>query len=228
MPAHCQALNISSKTISNYYQIINMSFTNPNSRLEAFCDGVFAIAITLLILDMKVPALESIHSVDDLWHSVSQLWPSFFALCLSFVIILISWIGQHNLIRTVDKTSPQFQLANGFFLFTVVFIPFPTAFMAEYLNTPYAQPAIVLYCLNGILHNIGWNALYRYMLKPKPLVKDNIGVDYIKKKSQGAKYGFFIYSAIAILAWWLPYVALVLSVSIWLYWLYISISIKEK
>lgn len=205
-----------------------MSFTNPNSRLEAFSDGVFAIAITLLILDMKVPPLESVHSVHDLWYNVGQLWPSFFALSLSFVIILISWIGHHNLIKLADKTSPQFQMANGFFLFTVIFTPFPTAFMAEYLNTPYAQPAIVVYCLNSILHNIGWNGLYRYMLKPKPLIKENVDVDYIKKNSQGAKYGFFIYSANAILAWWFPYVALVISVSIWIFWLYVSISIREK
>src|SRR4030067_3087085 len=121
-----------------------------NERLEFFSDGVFAIAITLLILDIKVPPLESVHSVVNVWRSIGQLWPSFFALSLSFVIILIAWLGHHNLLRAVDKTSPSFQIANGFFLFTIIFIPFPTAFMAEYLNTPFAQPAIVFYCLNGI------------------------------------------------------------------------------
>jgi hypothetical protein len=100
--------------------------------------------------------------------------------------------------------------------------------MAEYLNTPYAQPGIVMYCLNGILHNIGWNMLYRYILKPKPLMKASIGVPYIKKISRGAKYGFFLYTAITLLALWLPYVALIICVLTWVYWLYLSASIKHE
>src|SRR4030095_16646080 len=107
------------------------------------CDGVFAIAITLLILEIKVPPVDSVHSVNEVWHSVGRLWPSFFALTLSFTIILISWIGHNNLLKLIDKTSSQFQLANGYFMFTIILMPFSTAFMAEYLNTPFAQPAIV-------------------------------------------------------------------------------------
>ena len=206
---------------------MNLS-ANPNTRLEAFCDAVFAIAITLLILDMKVPPLESVHSAKDVWLNLSRLWPSFFALCLSFVIILIAWIGHHNLLKSLDKTSTKFQFANGFFLFTVMFIPFPTALMAEYLNTPYAQPAIMLYCLNGILHNLGWNMLYRYALTPKSLVKTSIGKEHIYKNGQGARYGFFLYSIIAILSVWLPYVALIISVLIWIFWLYVSINIHPE
>ncbi len=199
-----------------------------NNRVEAFSDGVFAIAITLLILDIKVPPVESISSVADVWTDIGRLWPSFFALCLSFIIILISWVGHHNLLKTLDKTSPQFQFANGFFLFTVMFIPFPTAFMAEYLNTPFAQPAVEVYCLNGILHNIGWNLLFRYILKPKLLLKASISIESVKKVQKGSQYGFFIYLAIAVLAWWLPYVAIVLSLLIWIYWLYLGINVNSE
>ena len=56
---------------------------------------------------------------------------------------------------------------------------------------------------------------------------DSVSVVAIKKSSQGPKYGFFIYAAIALLAWWLPYVALAISVLIWIYWLYVSLSLKE-
>ena len=126
-----------------------------NARLETFCDGVFAIAITLLILEIKVPPLDSVHSVADLWRDVGKLWPSFFALSLSFMIILISWLGHHNLLKAIDKTSSQFLLANGYFLFTLILMPFSTAFMAEYLDTSYAQPGIVVYCLNALVHNTG-------------------------------------------------------------------------
>ena len=199
-----------------------------NERLEMFSDGVFAIAITLLILEIKVPPLESVRSVADVWRDVGRLWPSFFALTLSFVIILISWIGHHNLLKTIDKTSPQFQFANGFFLLTVIIIPFPTAFMAEYLNTSFAQPAIVVYCLNSLLHNIGWILLERYILVPKPRVKDSLGVGPLKKVQKSSKYGFFINLALVLLAWWVPYLALILCVSLWTYWIYVSVSIKQE
>lgn len=202
-----------------------MTETNPNARLEAFCDGVFAIAITLLILELKVPPIESIHSEEDVWQGLIKLWPSFFALGLSFIIILIAWIGHHNLMKTLEKTSGQFQIANGFFLFTVIFIPFPTAMVAEYLNTSYAQPAIVFYCLNGLLHNIGWNVLYLGIFKPVPLVKSHIGVEEMKKNSKGAKYGLVVYAAIALLSWWFPYTALIISLILWMFWLYFSAKI---
>ena len=91
-----------------------------NSRLETFCDGVFAIAITLLILNIKVPQVESVHSGADVWRDVGRLWPSFFALSLSFTVIFISWIGHHNLLKAIDKSSPQFVGANGFFMFTII------------------------------------------------------------------------------------------------------------
>jgi uncharacterized membrane protein len=99
-----------------------------NQRLEMFTDGVFAIAITLLIIEIKVPPLHSMHSIRDVWYAIGILWPSFFALGLSFIIIFISWLGHHNVLKMLDDTSTQFQVANGFFLFTVIIIPFPTAF----------------------------------------------------------------------------------------------------
>lgn len=218
-------------TETNGYKITRtnmMELTNKNSkvnqRLETFCDGVFAIAITLLILDIKVPPLESVHSVADVWYAVGQLWPAFFALSLSFTIILISWIGHHNVLGVVDKTSSQFQVANGYFMFTIILMPFSTAFMAEYLNTPFAQPAIVFFCLNSMLHNTGWILLHRSIVKPVSLVKDSMAAAIHKKARRGAHYGFFIYTGIAILSWWLPYVALVLSVLTWVYWLYLSLA----
>lgn len=199
-----------------------------NARLETFCDGVFAIAITLLILDVKVPQVEAVHSVRDVWRDVGDLWPSFFALSLTFVIILISWLGHHNLLKGVDKTSARFQLANGYLLFTVILMPFFTAFMADYLNTPYAQPAIVCFCLNTALHNTGWIALHRSILKAEPpLVRDATALDASRKAYRGALYGLALYTAIGVSAWWAPHVALSITVLSWIYWLYVSLAVRN-
>jgi uncharacterized membrane protein len=192
-----------------------------------FCDGVFAIAITLLILEIKVPAVQTVNTVGDVWHAIGHLWPSFFAFVLSFTIILISWIGHNNLLLLVDKTSSQFQLANGYFMFTIVLMPFSTAFMAEYLDTALAQPAIFFFCLNSLLHNTGWLLLHRSIVRPVSLLKSARAMEAHKKARKGAQYGFVIYSSLVFLALWLPRLTLVIAVSTWIYWLYLSIEVKK-
>jgi len=199
-----------------------------NARLEAFCDGVFAIAITLLIIEIKVPPVGSVQSVAEVWRAFLHLWPSFLALSLSFVIIFISWLGHHNLLKNIERTSAPFQIANGYLLFTVILMPFFTAFMAEYLNTPFAQPAIVCYSLVSLLHNTGWFFLHRSIASAEPpLVEDPIARALGQKAYRGTQYGFVIYASLALLAWWLPYVALLLIVATWLFWLYVSIAVKH-
>ena len=67
--------------------------TNPNGRLEAFCDGVFAIAITLLVIDLAVPAPDTVRSTPDLWAALGRMAPVVFAFVLSFLVILITWFN---------------------------------------------------------------------------------------------------------------------------------------
>src|SRR4051812_10998494 len=116
------------------------SENNPNARLEFFCDGVFAIAITLLVIEIKVPHLDHIHSPADLSHALAALWPSYLAFVFSFGAVLVSWINHTYLFSLIDKSSRLFYYANGFFMLTVAFIPFPTAVLAEYIGTPFAGP----------------------------------------------------------------------------------------
>ena len=96
--------------------------TEAPGRVEAFSDGVFAIAITLLILEIRVP-----HVAHGLWAGLLALWPSYVAFLLSFVVILIEWVNHHELLRNVQGVSYPFLFANGLLLLTVTFVPFPTA-----------------------------------------------------------------------------------------------------
>src|SRR5882672_9596606 len=77
----------------------DMAETHVNSRLEAFCDGVFAIALTLLIIDIKIPASTRVDTTQHLWHALKDLTPSIFAFLLSFAIILITWVNHHATLR---------------------------------------------------------------------------------------------------------------------------------
>jgi len=205
-----------------------MSSLSENTRLETFCDGVIAIAITILILEIKIPPVETIHSVTDLWTAIARLWPSYLAFVLSFTTILISWVGHHAIFKFIDKSSSYFLFANGFFLLTIVVIPFPTALMAEYVRTSYAQPAIVLYCFANLFHNVGWNVLIAGILKPRNLLRDPEMTKEMKGRLKGARFGFIMNSAMTIIAIWLPYIALVIITLFWAYWLYSGISAPEE
>ena len=198
-----------------------------NSRLEMFCDAVIAIAITLLILEIKVPPVHTMHSISDVWCALGHLWPSFFAFGFSFMIILIVWFNHHECMKLIRKSSPPLLFATGFFLLTIVFLPFPTAFLAEYLGTEYVQPAVFLFLLSTLLNNIAWNLMFYTALKPEPLTDDPVQVLMIKKAMRQCQYGFVIYSVICILSWWWPYIALGVNFVIWLFWIYVGVSIKN-
>ena len=109
----------------NEYRKCVMNEPNPNLRLEAFCDGVFAIALTLLIIDIKIPPGLEITKTGEFWSALYQFLPSELAFILSFIIILITWVNHHATLKLVNRSSSAFTYSNGFLLLTVVFLPFP-------------------------------------------------------------------------------------------------------
>ncbi len=139
---------------------------NP-TRVEAFSDGVFAIAITLLILEIRVP-----HVDHGLWNGLLALWPSYVAFLLSFVVILIMWVNHHELLRMVDGISYPFLFANGLLLLTVTFVPFPTAVLAAHLGTPEARTAVTFYCGMFVVNALCWNVLFATIVRGGLLHRD--------------------------------------------------------
>ena len=192
-----------------------------------FSDGVFAIAITLLILEIKVPSIHSIHSVNDLVDALVHLWPSFFAFFYSFGGILVQWILHHNTFAHMDKTSRPFLYANGFLLFTIVFFPFPTALLAEYINTDYAMPAIVFYGVASVINSLAWRLFIRSVSKPRRLLNDAFSHEQYNKLRTSNHFAFVIYLSTTILAIWFPYTAISISVAVWLLWIWLSLNEKE-
>src|SRR5258708_33737492 len=111
-----------------------MTETNPNYRLEAFCDGIFAIAITLLIIEIKVPPINTVHTKAELWMAFAQELPAWSAFLLSFIVLLVTWVGHWHTFKLIGKSSPTFTYANGLLMLSVVLVPFITAAFAEYLS----------------------------------------------------------------------------------------------
>lgn len=197
------------------------------ARVEMFSDGVFAIAITLLILEIKVPPLHSVHSVNDLVNGLIHLWPSYFAFSYSFGGILVQWIVHHNTFNHMYRTSRPFIYANGFLLLTIVFFPFPTALLAEYINTEYVMPAIVFYGMASVINSLAWFLFIRSISKPKRLLNDAFSNEEYNKLKTSNHYALIIYSATTLLAVWFPYTALIINVALWVLWTYVSLIEKE-
>src|ERR1700741_492657 len=208
-----------------------MTETNPNTRLEAFCDGIFAIAITLLILDIKIPPLNTVHTKAELWMAFAHDLPSWLAFLLSFIVLLVTWVGHWHILKLVGKSSPKFTYANGLLMLTVVLVPFITAAVAEYLkggDSDLAQPAITLYCAVILLNNIAWNLILYICLFSESLVKPNVNIKKVKKQATYSRYIFILYVCTFILSFWFPLIALTIMALSFVSWLVQGIAFKEE
>jgi uncharacterized membrane protein len=128
-------------------------------RVAALSDGVFAVAITLLVLDLHAPALQLVHSEADLWHGLVALAPRLLVYVMSFMTLGIFWVGQqtqHNHIAQSDRNLTWLHLA---FLFAVTLMPFSTTLMAEFIGF---RLAVVVYWLNILLLGVLLLDSWRY------------------------------------------------------------------
>jgi TMEM175 potassium channel family protein len=191
-----------------------------NTRLEAFCDGVFAIALTLLIIDIRIPASEGIGTTRELWRALGHLGPSIAAFVVSFAIILITWVNHHRFFRLVNRSSGAFVYANGFLLLTVVFMPFPTALVGEYLLTDHVAPAVVIYNSVTAVQAISWILVTGAALR---LAKDERSAALVRDSHRNGYSAFVVYSLLALIAVWFPLVIAVVTTMLWAYWLTFSL-----
>jgi len=199
-----------------------MADSNPNTRLEAFCDGVFAIALTLLIIDIKIPASEGVASTRELWLALRHLGPSIFVFVLSFAIILITWVNHHALFKGVNKSSTSFIYANGFLLLTVVVMPFPTALVGEYLLTDHVAPAVVIYNSVTAVQSVAWILVSGAALRSR-LTKDDRSVSLMRQNRRNGYLAFVVYGLLALFAVWFPLTVAVVTTMLWAYWLIYSL-----
>ena len=190
----------------------------PNSRLETFCDGVFAIALTLLVIDIKVPASHAIGTTRELWLALRHLVPSVLVFVLSFVIVLITWVNHHAAFRLVNRSSAAFIYANGFLLLTVVFMPFPTALVGEYLLTDHVAPAVVIYNAVTAVQAAGWILVSGAAMRGG-LTKDEKSASVMRNNRRNGYFALVVYSLLALIAIWFPLGIAIVTTMLWMYWL---------
>jgi len=133
--------------------------TSGKSRMEFFSDGVFAIAITLLVLVL----IETLHSEknETLLKTLQTHWQSFVAFTIGFTTILVCWINHHVAFEYIKRIDTRFMWINGFLLFVVTLTPFPTAALAEYFETD-GVTAMAMFGFNYFLISIAADSICTY------------------------------------------------------------------
>jgi uncharacterized membrane protein len=168
--------------------------TTETSRIEAFSDGMFAIAITLLILEVKVPGAGG-----HLAEALLRQWPSYLAFFLSFAYIGVMWMNHHRMFHHIKRSNDTLLVLNLLLLLGVTAVPFPTAVLAAHLGTPEQRTAALLY--NGVFVVIAvfFNVLWRYAVSRHLL--DPSRMETATAISRQYAFGPIIYLICFGLAW---------------------------
>jgi len=179
----------------------------PKNRLEAFSDGIFAFAATLLILNLAVEG-------HPLSRQLLGIWPSYVAYALSFVTIGIIWTNHHLVMHQVAHIDRFFQMASVIFLMFIAFIPFPTRLLALNLESEGAQAAALAYGITLTATAVMFNVLWRYAASGRRLLHHDADQKVVDGISRTYLLGLAIYLAATLVALVSPVASAALYVAI--------------
>jgi uncharacterized membrane protein len=182
--------------------------TTETSRVEAFSDGVLAIAITLLVLDIPIPA-----SSHDLGTELRHNWTHYLAFVTAFLTIAVMWANHHDLFRIIDKTDRGLMLANAFLLLTISFLPFPTGVLAEHMQDSGSSRQAALLTYGGTMFAIAiaYNILWRYV-RVRGLLRDDLTPTAVGNVNRAYNSALVVYGAALLLSFFSAWV----SIAVWI------------
>lgn len=137
-----------------------MSFNMNKNRIEAFSDGVIAIIITIMVLEMHIPELSENFTEQDAWNALRELMPGIFSYLLSFIVVAILWLNHHALFDKLPKSTSALVWYNAFLLFSMSLIPLPTSFLAKH---PLLFQAVAFYGFVLFLNAFAFFLMRRYV-----------------------------------------------------------------
>ena len=172
------------------------------NRVEAFSDGVFAIAITLLVLEIRLPPAADIAHAGGLAPALLALWPSYAGYVVSFVTVGIMWTNHHELIRLMSRVDHALMVWNLLLLMAISFTPFPTAVMAEHLPHPGwdRNVAVAFYSGSFTLTALFYNLLWRNASRRRRLIHPHVSNERVRAITRAYAPGTFIYGAATAIA----------------------------
>jgi uncharacterized membrane protein len=175
------------------------------NRLEAFSDGVIAIIITIMVLNVTIPELKENFTDQDAWNILLNLVPKLLAYLLSFIVVGIFWINHHSLFDKIPYSTSKLVWYNAFLLFTMSLIPLPTAFLARH---PLLHQAVIFYGFIKFLNALAFYLLRRYVEVEAQLIP------YNKKIQRSNIIGTSLYFLSMPLAYVSPYISFAIFIGI--------------
>ena len=180
-------------------------------RVEAFSDGVFAIAITLLIIEVHVP---NRGGGGVLGHDLLRLWPSYLGYLTSFLTIGVMWINHHHVFSLIDRVDRTMLLLNTLLLLLIAFVPFPTAVLAQFVETGGARAAAVLYGATMTLTAVLFFCWWRYASSERRLIAAEVPSEVVDDITRAYTPGTLLYGGAMALAFVEPWLSAALYLAI--------------
>jgi uncharacterized membrane protein len=178
--------------------------------METFSDGIFAIAATLLVLEFSVGAYQG----TNLGNALLHLWPSYLAYVTSFVTIGIIWMNHHWCVEAIGRVDRTLLFVNILLLMTVAFLPFPTKLVADYLQKPGEQAAVLTYDATLVVMAVLYNVWWRYASIGRRLIADGVPDARIRAINRAFAPGVPMYAACFVVALFSPLASVVLTFAI--------------
>jgi uncharacterized membrane protein len=185
------------------------------ARLETFSDGVFAVAITLLVLEFSVDT-----ATEDLGAELRHIWPSYLAYVTSFLTIGVIWVNHHVLFDFIDRVDRGLLFLNTLLLMVVTFTPFPTRLIAEFLREgkDNEQTAAVTYGITFVIMSVCFQLLWRWISTGRRLIRADVPQAAIDDISRAYLPGIPIYAGATLVALASPLASVVLYLVIALFY----------
>ncbi|MEU6215467.1 TMEM175 family protein [Streptomyces sp. NPDC047023] len=186
-----------------------MKFQFPKNRLEAFSDGVFAIAITLLVLEIHVPEGE-----ESLAHRLAEIWPQYVSFVISFFVIGVMWVNHHRMLHDIRAVDHGLLICNLVVLMTVTIIPFTTSLAGEEItHGSFAdeRTAAILYALGFVLFGLAFSLMWWWAARDRHLLEADVPEFQIQARLRGMLLGTVLYLGAAAVAFASPLASLILD-----------------
>ncbi|WP_314178199.1 TMEM175 family protein [Streptomyces winkii] len=195
--------------------------------MEAFSDAVFAIVITLLVLDLRPPA----HRQGHLRSALLMQWPSYLAFVVSFIYVGVIWLNHHSLFRSVRRTDRGLKWINLGILFGAVVVPFPTATLAEAFaggSVRDEKVAVVLYALTAAIMGGPWWGVFTHLRARPQLLEPSVAASYPRAQQVRPLTAVVLYAACGVGGWFItPWVGLGCVILVILYHALTSEGVRE-
>lgn len=190
-------------------------------RVEAVNDGIFAIVLTLLVLEIKVPHLEDHHSPAMLLTALKGILPKFIAWVISFFTVTVIWVNHHRIFESIKKIDHRFFWLNANLMLWISFYPFPTALMGDY---PDNKLAVSFFGVASLMMGIGFLLLRIHMWRHPEITEDYTKDQLWLGVRNVLLFGPFLYIIGLAVAWIHPYPAFVFYAFVTIYFMLPSAS----